>query len=29
MVEISVSQIEEFAKSEFPGQPYYIGNGSW
>lgn len=29
MVEVSVSQIEEFAKSEFPGQPYYIGNGYW
>lgn len=29
MVEISATQIEEFAKSEFPGQPYYIGNGYW
>lgn len=29
MVEITDSQIEEFAKKEFPGKPFYIGNGYW
>ena len=29
MVEVSDLQIEEFAKNEFPGQPFFIGKGFW
>lgn len=28
MVEVSDLQIEEFAKNEFPGQPFFIGKGA-